>query len=373
MDFSLTDEYQAVHDLAGQIFSGQLTPERFKALGADGFDRELWGELAKAGLLGISLPTEQGGAGLSFLATALLLEQAGRHAAPIPLLATLVLGALPIAEFGTDDQKARLLPGVASGSIVMTAALLEPGTDPRQPAARAAQNGSGWTLSGSKTCVLAGPVADFFLVPAATGQGTMGLFIVDARAPGVSVTALHTTSGSPEARVEFELVSVEPEDVIGTRTGGADVVDWITVHATAALCSQMAGVAKQAVTLTAEYAKTREQFDRPIATFQAVGQRIADAYIDAEGISLTSRQAAWRLAEGMPSAEHVAIAKYWAAEAGQRVVHAAQHVHGGMGVDRDYPLHRYFLMAKQLELTLGGSTAQLLKLGRMLAAEPANV
>ncbi|GAC1315261.1 MAG: acyl-CoA dehydrogenase family protein [Acidimicrobiales bacterium] len=373
MDFSLTDEYQAVHDLAGQIFSGQLTAERFKALGDDRFDRALWGELARAGLLGISLPTEHGGAGLSFLATILVLEQAGRHAAPVPLLPTLVLGALPIARFGTTDQQARILPGVADGSVVVTAALLEPGIDPRMPAARAAQNGTGWLISGSKTCVMAGPLADYLLVPAATGQGTMGLFVVDARADGVTIKPLKTTSGSPEARVAFELVSVESGDVIGTRTGGAEIVDWITLHATAALCAQMAGVAKQAVTLTAEYAKTREQFDRPIATFQAVAQRLADAYIDAEGIALTSRQAAWRLAEGMDAAEHVAIAKFWAADAGQRVVHAAQHVHGGMGVDRDYPLHRYFLLAKQLELTLGGSTAQLLKLGRMLAAEPANV
>ena len=373
MDFSLTDDYQAVHDLAARIFSGQLTAERFKALGDDRFDRVLWGELAQAGLLGISLPTEYGGAGLSFLATSLLLEQAGRHAAPVPLLPTLVLGALPVARFGTPDQKARILPGVADGSVVITAALLEPGHDPRTPAARAAQNGSGWLISGSKTCVMAGPIADRLLVPAATGQGTMGVFLVDARADGVTVKPLKTTSGSPEARVELELVSVESGDVIGTRTGGAEIVDWITQHATAAVCAQMAGVAKHAVTLTADYAKTREQFDRPIATFQAVAQRIADAYIDAEGILLTSRQASWRLAEGMDATESVAIAKFWAADAGQRVVHAAQHVHGGMGVDRDYPLHRYFLMAKQLELAFGGSTPQLLKLGRMLAAEPANV
>ena len=122
--------------------------------------------------------------------------------------------------------------------------------------------------------------------------------------------------------------------------------------------------------MTAEYTKTREQFDRPIATFQAVGQRAADAYIDTEAIRLTAWQAIWRLSEGLPATAEVAVAKFWAAEGGQRVVHAAQHLHGGMGVDRDYPLHRYFLWAKQLELTLGGATPQLLKLGAILAAEP---
>jgi alkylation response protein AidB-like acyl-CoA dehydrogenase len=122
--------------------------------------------------------------------------------------------------------------------------------------------------------------------------------------------------------------------------------------------------------MTAEYAKTREQFDRPIASFQAVGQRAADAYIDAEAIRLTAWQAAWRVDAGLPATAEVAVAKFWAADGGQRVVHAAQHLHGGIGVDRDYPLHRYFLWAKHLELMLGGGTSQLRTLGGLLAAEP---
>jgi alkylation response protein AidB-like acyl-CoA dehydrogenase len=132
----------------------------------------------------------------------------------------------------------------------------------------------------------------------------------------------------------------------------------------------MAGLCDAAVRLTADYAKERVQFERPIATFQAVGQRVADARIDAEGVRLTAWQAAWRLDAGLPAAEQVAAAKYWAAEGGQRVVHAAQHVHGGVGVDRDYPLHRYFLTAKQLELDLGGAAVSLVRLGRILAETP---
>jgi alkylation response protein AidB-like acyl-CoA dehydrogenase len=114
---------------------------------------------------------------------------------------------------------------------------------------------------------------------------------------------------------------------------------------------------------------TRKQFDRPIASFQAVGQRAADAYVDTEAVGITARQVAWRLSAGLPAEEQVAIAKFWAAEGGQRVVHAAQHIHGGLGVDRTYPLHRYFLAAKQIELTLGGATANLLRLGDIMAAE----
>ena len=142
-------------------------------------------------------------------------------------------------------------------------------------------------------------------------------------------------------------------------------------RATAAQCCLAAGVCAEALDLTAEYTKARKQFDQPIATFQAVGQRAADAYIDTEAVRLTALQAAWRISEGLPAETEVAAAKFWAAEGGQRVVHAAQHLHGGMGVDRDYPLHRYFLYAKQLELSLGGATRQLLALGEILAREPA--
>jgi alkylation response protein AidB-like acyl-CoA dehydrogenase len=144
----------------------------------------------------------------------------------------------------------------------------------------------------------------------------------------------------------------------------------MTEFATAALCIEEAGVCAAALALTADYTKTREQFDKPIATFQAVGQRAADAYVDAEAIRLTAWQAASRLAAGLPASAEIAVAKFWAAEGGQRVVHAASHLHGGVGVDRDYPLHRYFLLTRQIELTLGSANESLRRLGRMLATEP---
>jgi alkylation response protein AidB-like acyl-CoA dehydrogenase len=210
------------------------------------------------------------------------------------------------------------------------------------------------------------------LVPASAGDdGTLVVLIVDPSANGVTRERQDTTSGIPEARLELDGVHVAGSDVLGGPESGAAIVDWIVERATAALCSIATGVCEQALKMTAEYTKTREQFDRPIATFQAVGQRAADAYIDTEAIRLTALQAAWRLEEGLPAATEVAVAKFWAADGGQRVVHAAQHLHGGIGVDRDYPLHRYFLWAKELELTLGGATPQLLKLGEILAAEPA--
>jgi 3-oxocholest-4-en-26-oyl-CoA dehydrogenase beta subunit len=373
MDFSLTEEQEATRDLARQILSDRITHERLKELeaGGEGFDRDTWAELAKAGLLGIALPEDAGGSGLGFVALCQLLEEVGRTVAPVPVLPTVVLGALPIAQFGAEEQPQRYLPGVVAGDTVLTAALVETGTDPLHPTTTARPDGDGWRVDGVKTLVPAGLIADRILVPASAGDdGAIVVLIVDPAASGVTLERQDTTSGIPQARVELDDVHVDGSDVLGDAESGAGIVDWIVERATAAMCSIATGVCEQALRMTAEYTKTREQFERPIATFQAVGQRAADAYIDTEAIRLTALQAAWRLEAGLPAAAEVAVAKFWAADGGQRVVHAAQHLHGGIGVDRDYPLHRYFLWAKELELTLGGATPQLLKLGGILAAEP---
>jgi acyl-CoA dehydrogenase len=177
-------------------------------------------------------------------------------------------------------------------------------------------------------------------------------------------------TGQPEAVVTFSATPVGAGAVLGAVDDGAAIVEWLVQRSTAALTLAQAGAAAAALALVAEYTKTREQFGKPIATFQAVGQRAADAYVDTEAIRLTAWQAAWRIDQGLPAEKEVAIAKFWAADGGQRVVHAAVHLHGGVGVDREYPLHRYFLMTKHIELTLGGATEQLLQLGAALAAEP---
>ena len=166
--------------------------------------------------------------------------------------------------------------------------------------------------------------------------------------------------------LHVDFVRIDATDVLGDPSRGAAIVEWMVERATAALCALALGVCEEALRLTAEYTKTREQFGVPLASFQAVGHRAADAYVDTEAIRLTAWQASWRIAAGLPARAAVAVAKVWAADGGQRVVHAAQHLHGGIGVDRDYPLHRYFLYAKQIELTLGGATHHLRDLGRML-------
>ena len=232
----------------------------------------------------------------------------------------------------------------------------------------AAQEGDSWTLSGSKAIVRAGPVAQLFLVTATTPDG-VGVFLVESQASGVELVAQHSSDGDTVARL----------DLVGARgdlLGAAHAHD---DHSAAARLGQLLvvtaaaeqlGVTEGALKLTASYAKTREQFGRPIGTFQAVSQRLADGYIDVLAQRLTLWQAVWRLSEDLPAETEVATAKLWAADAGHRLAHTAVHVHGGVGIDLDGEAHRYFTTAKRFELLFGGATEQALTIGRALAAEP---
>jgi alkylation response protein AidB-like acyl-CoA dehydrogenase len=363
MDFNLSEDQQQIADLTRQILEDKATTERVREVEtSEGprFDRELWSALAEAGLLGSAVPEAQGGAGLGFLEVAAILEQIGRATAPVPFLETVVMGVLPLAEFGSEAQKEAWLPKVAEGVAVLSAAL--EGDVP----VRATAQGDAFVLDGVRLFVPSAEVADLLLVPAQL-DGAEAMFLVDPRGSGVSLEALETTSGQPESKVVLEGVKVAG----GDRLAGDDIAGWIRVRATAGVCMVARGCFEAALELTSEYIKTRKQFDQPIAMFQAVGHRAADAYIDTEATRLTAWQAAWRLAEGLPAEKQVAVAKIWAAEGGARIVRAAQHLHGGIGVDREYPLHRYYVYQRHLELTLGAGTPTLLALGKMLAAESA--
>lgn len=365
MDFRPDEAQQAVADLAGQVLGDLSTNDRLRALERSGeprFDREVWAQLATTGVLGAFVPEEHGGAGLDLVALGGVLEHAGRTAAAVPLWETLGLGVLPVAEFAPAGLAAELLTAVAAGECVLTAAWHSDGPDPLRPACTATRAGDGWQLTGTLTCVPAGAVADAVVVPAAVEGGSVGLFLVRRGGEGVAVEPLRTTLGDPQAAV---LLAEAPAELVAE---GEESLRWSYDRAVATQCAVAVGVCGEALRLTAEYTKERKQFDVPIASFQAVAHRAADAYVDTEAVRLTTQQALWRLGAGLSASEEVASAKFWAAWGGQRVVHAAQHLHGGVGVDRDYPLHRCFLQAKELELQLGGTTRQLLHLGELIAA-----
>lgn len=373
MDFTFDDEQQAIADLAAQILSTEVDEARLREVSGSPspFDERTWAKLAEAGLISVVVPEADGGSGFGILEAALVAEQVGRRVAPVPYLPAVIGGAMPLARFGTEEQKAQLLPGVLDGSTLVVPALAEQGSYvvPEVPATTALAEGDGWRLEGEKLFVPWADRASRLLVPARMADGSTAVFLVDPVADGVELEALVTTSGLPEHAVALTGAVVGRDDRLGgDALDGDEVVRWLVDHLTVGVCAVQAGVSEGALRLTATYTSERHQFGSPIATFQAVAHRAADAYVDTQGIRFTAWQAAWRLGEGLPAADAIDVAKVWAADGGQRVAHAAQHLHGGIGVDVDYPLHRYFLWAKQLELTLGGATEHLRALGARLAA-----
>jgi alkylation response protein AidB-like acyl-CoA dehydrogenase len=370
MNFGFTEDQEALRGLAAQIIGDHATHERLKQIEAtpEWFDRELWSALARADLLGVALPADCGGGGLGLVELGVLLNSVGRYCAPIPAWPTLVLGALPIAEFGTPAQRRQLLPSVVKGETILSAALVDTlSEEPLAPAVTARRDGASWRLDGVKMCVPAAHLAERVLVPARTGTDAVGVFLLDPRAAGVQCERQQTTQGDPQFLMQLSGAAVAADAVLGDPAQGRHVVKWLVDRALVGLCVIEVGVVERALRMTAEYTSTREQFGKPIAKFQAVAQRAADAFIDVEAMKWTAWEAVWRLAEGLPADEAIAIAKFWVGEGGHRVVYAAQHLHGGIGIDLDYPLHRSYLWSKQIELTLGSATPHLVRLGAALA------
>jgi alkylation response protein AidB-like acyl-CoA dehydrogenase len=372
MDLELDENQHAIADLALQILRESLTRERLRAIEAspDRVAVEEWQRLAAAGLLGVPLAEDVGGSGLGLVEACLVLEQIGRTVAPLPYDATIVGAAMPIDAFGSRAQRERILPRVGDGSLLLAPALIEHGNELATwlPKTIARRDGSGWRLDGEKRVVAAAHVAGLLLVPARTAEDACGVFLVDPRASGVTLGREESTTGEPLSTVRLAGARLAADDVLGEPHGGLEIVSWIVRRLTAGLCAMQAGVCAEALRLTAAHVSEREQFGQKIATFQAVAQRAADAYVDSEAITLTARQAAWRLGAGLDADDALDTAKFWAAEGGFRVAHAAQHLHGGIGVDTEYPLFRYFRRTRQIELTLGGAALHLVQLGDRIAA-----
>jgi len=367
MDFSYTEEQAALRELAGRLFAERFTDEFRKTFARGGlnYDATLWSALAEAGVLGTAIGTDQGGSGLGLTELALVLEEQGRTLAALPLLATLVLGALPLERFGSTTQRA-LLSQVARGGLLLSAALEEAGNARLlAPATLAQPITGGWRLSGTKTCVPYALDVQCLLVSASTPDAIPHVFLIDPRAPGVEITAQQSTSGEPAGEVRFSGVLAGPADVLGT---DARPLRYLIECAQVALAAAQLGVLDEALRRAAAYVGERQQFGRPIGSFQAVQHRLADCYIDVEALRSVYLAAVWALDAGRDAAAQVLCAKWWAAHAGHRVSHAVQHVHGGLGADVEYPVQAFFLRAKQLEVALGGATPTLAGIGAALAA-----
>ncbi len=372
MDFTFNEDQTAIRDLAQQIFSDRATDEFMLAFDRndDDYDDALWTTLAEQGLLGITIPDDFGGTGLGLVELCMMLEEQGRRVAPIPLYSSLVLGVLPITEFGTDAQKQKYLAPLASGALKLSAAIAELGmSDAVAGEIISKHGGDSFTLNGQLDCVPDGATANAILVPASDAEGKKTVFIIDCDSAGVSLEAQRSSLGNNEATLRLDNVSVNADAVLGQPGDGEHVLAWLEQRAELALCALQLGVTEEALKRTAEFTCERKQFGVAIGTFQAVAMQAADTYIDVEAMRSVYWLALYKISAGDDARAEVRVAKWFAADAGHRIVYRTQHLHGGMGADVEFPIHRFFLWAKHIGLMIGGRSVQITKLGALLASD----
>jgi alkylation response protein AidB-like acyl-CoA dehydrogenase len=370
MNFDLSDEQQVISDLAAQIFSGQSTVDRvIEVESGDGFDRSLWSELAKAGLLGLCLPEEHGGLDMNMVELVLVLEQQGKTVASVPLWSTSV-ASMAIAEYGAKELQASLLPHVIEGRNAVALALSNYGAnDVMNPSVTAVDRDGGVKLSGGKPAVSFAQHSSHVLVSAKRADDSIILALVDLRADGVTLTPVQASNRQPTANVEFDVVVPASHVVAGLNGNGREALRWVHEHALVGLCALQLGIAQGAIGIMSDHVKTRTQFNKPLSAQQAVAVRAADQFVTTEAIRVTTLNAAWRMSEGFDARQDVLVAMYWATEGGHSIVIACQHLHGGIGADISYPVHRYFLWGIQISTELGGASQHLSRLGKLIASK----
>jgi alkylation response protein AidB-like acyl-CoA dehydrogenase len=369
VDFNVSEELNSVRQLAAQILADFTGMDQLRLVEqqAEQIDRKLWQALAEAGLLGVDIAEAQGGMGLGFFALTALCEEVGRTVAPVPLVPVLAGAAGTLNRYGSDEQRERLLPGIADGSRLVTAALEEYNNeDPAAPGCAAQPDGEGYRLTGTKICVSMARSAERILLSARAGDDLL-VALVDPGASGVTLNDQVVTSGETRQELVLDGVRVEAADVVATGSEAEAALRWVRQATRTALSAEAVGLCDRMMRMTGSYTSEREQFGRAIATFQAVSHRVADCYIDTESLRLVTQQAASLLDQGRDAEEASLIAKIWCGDVTHRVSQASQHCHGGAGVDRDYPLFRYCLRARQIELTAGSSARLTAALGESIA------
>lgn len=378
MDFSLNETQEMFKSTARKFFEEKCTLPHLRAFEKepDKYSEDLYQEIAGLGFLGLIIPEEYGGIGGSLMDLALVLEEAGYATLPSPFFATLAYGTMPILKYGTEEQKQRLLPKIASGEIVVSGAFSEPEVNYEYRHINTVANevDGNYKVSGAKLFVPFAKSADYLLTLARTDGSQIGseaglsLFLVENTTENVTVTDLPSISPDSLYEVEFKDAHVNAADLLGDINKGLDITNDIIQTATGLQTVEMAGVLRKALDITNAYVKEREQFNVPIGTFQSVQHRLADMYTVVEGGSLAAYQSITKLDSELSAEKEVAIAKSWLSKQGLSVLTGAHQLHGGMGVEMDYPLQFCFRQFKSMQLTLGADTFHIQKLGKSIAA-----
>jgi len=364
MDFALTEEQEMLRKTARDFLEDKCPRTYVRAMETDetGHSPELWREMAQLGWMGLVFPEQFGGSEMGFLDLAVLLEEMGRACLPGPFFSSVVLGGLTLLDAGSQEQKQRHLPKVASGESILSFALTEAEAryDPDAVSMTATAQDDGYVLNGVKLFVPDAHLADYLLclartgAPGGTGEG-LTVFMVDGASSGISRDPLRTLSGDRLFEVGFDRVKVPTEAVVGEVGKGWDVAARAIQRAAVARCCDLVGALQRVLEMTLEYATERRQFDRAIGSFQVIQHYCADMATDVDGTRFSTYQAAWMLSEGLPCTREAAIAKAWANDAYERVITLAHQIHGAIGCTIDHDLQFYTRRGKAAQLSFGGS------------------
>jgi len=359
MDLGLSEEQELLKNSARDFLEKECPESLVREMEDDekGYSPGLWKKMAEQGWQGLLVPENYGGAGFGYLDLVVLIEEFGRALVPGPFISTAVGGVLPLIEGGSDDQKAKYLPQIASGNAIWTLAFTEPSArfDADGVALEVKADGGDVVLNGTKLFIRDANVADFFTVvgrkPGTKGADGIELVIVDAKTAGISQTQLKTIAADKQAEVKFENVRVPKANIIA---GGWKTFQNIQRKATVIECAYLVGLAQMDFEISVQYAKDRIQFGRPIGSFQAIQHKAADMVTDVDGSRFIMYRAAWAVDQNEADADmYVHMAKAWTSEATRRVVAHGQQIHGGIGFTKDYKVQLYFRRQKAAELAWG--------------------
>jgi len=379
MDFHLNDVQKEFKQTARKFFKEKCGLEELRAFenNPHHYSEKLYNELVELGFVGLIVPEQYDGFGGDFLDLAIVMEEAGWALFQGPFLSTIVSGVMPVLTHGTEQQKEDLLPAIASGEQKVSYAIAEPQAHHKLEhlAFEAVSNGDHYVLNGTKLFVPFAQSVEKLFVVARTNQGAVGsvdgltVFLVDTATTGIEVKAIPTISADGLCEVQFNHVEVSAAHIIGNVDEGYCVANDMLNFATALKSIEMTGVLSRAVDITADYVKERQQFNVPIGSFQSVQHRMSDMLTIVEGGRLAAFHAFSRIIEGKDATTEVAIAKAWLSQEGQKVVTGAHQLHGGMGIDYDYPLQFCFRRFKGQQLEFGSSEVHLRNLGEWLAVK----
>jgi alkylation response protein AidB-like acyl-CoA dehydrogenase len=365
MDFGFSEEQEMLRQSVRGFLDAECPMTYVRQMMEDerGYSQDQWKKMVDLGWTGLIVPEQYGGAGLNMVDMVVVLEEMGKQVMPGPFFASVILGGLAIDLGGSDPQKQRYLPKLAAGEIKATLAQVEESGrwDAEGIVLPAKASGGGFSLSGTKLFVHDAHNADLLIVPARSGgagPGGVTMFIVDARAKGLSIRVLKTMDQTRKlCEVTFDGVAVGQDGVLGAVGQGWPLLDRLVDRAKVALCAEMCGGAQKVLDMSVEYAKVREQFGKPIGSFQAIQHKCANMMVQVESAKSATYYAAWAVANDVPEAHLAAcMAKAYCSDAYRFVSAEGIQIHGGIGFTWEHDMHLYFKRAKGSEVTFGDAT-----------------